>query len=61
MDKVEGLFLRLGSKKLFLEGVDKLCWEETKSGDFSTKAMYKVLLVGHSFAFPSTNIWGVRV
>ena len=31
VDEVEGLFLRLGTKNLFLEGVDKLQWEETKA------------------------------
>ena len=61
VDEVDGLFSRLGSKNLFLEGVDKLRWEEIKSGDFSTKAMYKVLEAGHSFAFPLANIWGVRI
>ena len=54
--EVEGLFLRLGTKTSFLEGMDKLRWEETKSGDFSTKAMYKVLGAGLYSAFPSTNI-----
>ena len=44
-----------------MDGVDKPWWEETKSGDFSTKAMYKVLEVGHSFTFPSAKIWGVFV
>ena len=57
---MEVLFLRLGIKKLFLEGVDKPWWEETNSGNFSTKAMYKVLEADHSFVFPSANFWGVH-
>ena len=61
VDEVEGLFLRLGTKKLILEGMDKPRWEETKNEDFSTKAMYKVLGVGLYSAFPSANIWRVRV
>ena len=40
---------------------DKPRWEETKNGDFSTRAMYKLLEVGSSFVFPSSNIWGVHV
>ena len=61
VDKEERLFLWLGTKILFMELDDKPRWEETKSGDFSTKAMYKLLEAGSSFAFPSANIWGVLV
>ena len=34
VDEVESLFLRLGTNKLFLEGMDKTRWVETKIGDF---------------------------
>ena len=56
VDEVEGLFLRLGAKKLLVEVVDKPRWEETKSGVFLTKAMYKVLEAGHFSYVPSANI-----
>ena len=37
--EVKRIFLRLGSKKLYEELDDKPRWEETKSANFSTKAM----------------------
>ena len=39
VEEVVGLFLRLGSKKLFMEIDDKPRWEEMKNGDFSTRAL----------------------
>ena len=36
---------------------DKPRWTETKSGDFSIKAMYKVLEARPSIAFHTTNVW----
>ena len=60
-EEVVSLFLRLGSKKLFMEIDDKPQWEETKNGVFSARAMYKLLEVGSPSVFPSGNIWGVRV
>ena len=49
-------FLRLGSKKLFMKIDDKPRWEETKNGDFSTRAMYKLLEADSPYVFPSGNI-----
>ena len=47
---------RKKEKKLFAELEDKPRWEETKSGDFSAKSMYKVLEDDPSFAFPSVSV-----
>ena len=52
VDEVEGLFLRLGTKNLFLEGVDKPRWEETQSRGFSTKAMYWCWRLALTLLFP---------
>ena len=40
---------------------DKPRWEETKKGDFSTRAIYKLLEANSPYVFPSGNILGVRV
>ena len=49
--------MQLHGKRVCGDVEDTVLWTETKSGKFSVKSLYNVLVLDDSSSFPSRSIW----